>query len=289
MKPVLVLFAAILFVSIAFGVPVAARQGQPPAPGTGGTGVVGGGLLVQEGRGRRGGGPARPAPRNRAGRILLQGATPAEKGVWLPGPGITGVPIKPIDQLPLRPWARAVFADRQINEFEPHTRCKPSGVAREFQTPYGVEFVELPEQQKIYLFDIGGPHTFRTIHMDGRSHPKQGHRSAYGHSIGWWDGDTLISDTINFHEGFWLDRKGLPHTDTLHTVERWTRTDSDTMEYSLTVDDPGAYTERWTASVILRWEPNTELFEYICQQQNYAHELMVGGMKSVDRTTVVVP
>jgi hypothetical protein len=289
MKPVLVLFAAILFVSIAVGVPVAARQGQPPAPGTGGTGVVGGGLLVQEGRGRRGGGPARPAPRNRAGRILLQGATPAEKGVWLPGPGITGVPIKPIDQLPLRPWARAVFADRQINEFEPHTRCKPSGVAREFQTPYGVEFVELPEQQKIYLFDIGGPHTFRTIHMDGRSHPKQGHRSAYGHSIGWWDGDTLISDTINFHEGFWLDRKGLPHTDTLHTVERWTRTDSDTMEYSLTVDDPGAYTERWTTSVILRWEPNTELFEYICQQQNYAHELMVGGMKSVDRTTVVVP
>jgi hypothetical protein len=289
MKPVLVLSAAILFVSIAFGVPVAARQGQPPAPGTGGAGVVGGGLLVQEGRGRRGGGPARPAPRNKAGKILLQGATPAEKGVWLPGPGITGVPIKPVDQLPLRPWARAVFADRQINEFEPHTRCKPSGVAREFQTPYGVEFVELPEQQKIYLFDIGGPHTFRTIHMDGRSHPKQGHRSAYGHSIGWWEGDTLVSDTVNFHEGFWLDRKGLPHTDKLHTVERWTRKDSNTMEYSLTVDDPGAYTEPWTASVILSWEPNTELFEYICQQQNYAHELMVGGMKSVDRTTVVVP
>ena len=289
MKPVLVLVAAILFVSIAFGVPVAAGQGQAPAPGTGGAGVVGGGLLVQEGRGRRGGGPARPAPRNTAGRILLQGATPAEKGVWLPGPGITGVPIKPVDQLPLRPWARAVFADRQINEFEPHTRCKPSGVAREFQTPYGVEFVELPEQQKIYLFDIGGPHTFRTIHMDGRSHPRRGPRSAYGHSIGWWEGDTLVSDTINFHEGFWLDRKGLPHTERLHTIERWTRKDSNTIEYSLTVDDPGAYTEPWTASVILSWEPNTELFEYICQQQNYAHELMVGGMKSVDRTTVVVP
>ncbi len=287
MKPVAVLFAAILFVTVAAGTPLA-RQGQPQ----GGAGAVPGGggtLLVQEGRGRRGGGPARPAPRNQAGRVLLQGATPQEKGVWLPGPGITGPPIKPIDQLPIRPWARAVFADRQVNELEPHTRCKPSGVAREFQTPYGVEFVELTEQKKIIIFDIGGPHTFRTIYMDGRSHPSNGPRTAYGHSIGWWDGDTLVSDSTNFHEGFWLDRKGLPHTERLHTVERWTRKDSATMEYSLTVDDPGAYTEPWTTSVVLSWEPNTELFEYVCQQQNYAHELMVGEMKSVNRTTVVVP
>lgn len=268
MKPAApVLFAAILFVSFATGVPVDARQGRPAAAN----------------------GSVQPAPRNRLGRVLLMGATPTETGVWRPGPGITAVPVKPIDQLPLRPWAKAVFADRQINEFEPHTRCKPSGVARAFQTPYGVEFVEMPEHGKIYIFDIGGPHTFRTIYMDGRTHPKDGVRSAYGHSIGWWEGDTLVSDTTNFHEGFWLDRKGLPHTDRLHTVERWTRKDSNTMEYSLTVDDPGAYTERWTTSVILSWEADTELFEYICQQQNYAHELMVGEMKKVDRTTVVVP
>jgi hypothetical protein len=260
MKPVAVLSAAILLVSVAVTQPLGAQQA-----------------------------PGRPAPRGPSGRVLLQGATPAEKGVWLPGPGITGVPIKPLDEVPLLPWARSVFADRQVNEFEPHTRCKPSGVAREFQTPYGVEFVELPAQQKIYIFDIGGPHTFRTIYMDGRSHPRDGARSAYGHSIGWWEGDTLVSDTTNFHEGFWLDRKGLPHTDRLHTVERWTRRDAVTMEYTLTVDDPGAYSATWTTGVVFRWEPGTELFEYICQQQNYAHELMVGGMKSVDRTTVVVP
>jgi hypothetical protein len=285
MKPALVLVAAILFVSAAAAPPLVAQDPQN---------VVGGLRAQQEESARRGGGPARPAPRNAAGRVLLQGATPTdkqpgEKGVWLPGPGITGPPIKPIDQLPIQPWARAVFADRQVNELEPHTRCKPSGVAREFQTPYGVEFVELPEQQKIYIFDIGGPHTFRTIYMDGRSHPTNGLRTAYGHSTGWWEGDTLVSDTTNFHEGFWLDRKGLPHTEQLHTIERWTRKDYSTMEYSLTVDDPGAYTARWTTSMVLTWEPNTELFEYVCQQQNYAHELMVGEMKSVDRTTVVVP
>jgi hypothetical protein len=289
MKPVAVLSAAILFLTLTAGPRLSARQNGGQQGAGDPQNVVGGLLAQQEGRGRRGGGPPRPAPRSAAGRVLLQGADPKDKGVWLPGPGITGVPVKPVDQLPIRPWARAVFADRQINELEPHTRCKPSGVAREFQTPYGVEFVELPEQGKIYIFDIGGPHTFRTIHTDGRSHPKDGARTAYGHSVGWWDGDTLVSDTTNFSEGFWLDRKGLPHTERLHTIERWTRKDYSTMEYSLTVDDPGAYTAPWTTAVVLSWEANTELFEYVCQQQNYAHELMVGGMKSVDRTTVVVP
>jgi hypothetical protein len=281
MKPVAILFTAILFMAVAARTPLGAQENPQN---------VVGGLLAQQQQGRgRSSGPPRPAPRSATGRVLLQGAHAQDRGVWLPGPGITGVPIKPLDQLPILPWARSVFADRQVNEFEPHTRCKPSGVAREFQTPYGVEFVELPEQQKIYIFDIGGPHTFRTIYMDGRTHPTRGPRTAYGHSIGWWEGDTLVSDTANFHEGFWLDRKGLPHTDRLHTLERWTRKDSTTMEYSLTVDDPGAYRAPWTTSVILTWEANTELFEYVCQQQNYAHELMVGGMKSVDRTTVVVP
>jgi len=191
--------------------------------------------------------------------------------------------------VPLQPWARAVFDDRQVQEFEPHTRCKPSGVARAFQTPYGVEFVDLPEMQRIYIFDIGGPHTFRTIYMDGRSHPKDLIPSAYGHSIGWWEGDTLVSDTTGFNERFWLDRKGLPHTEKLRTIERFTRTDFNTIRYEVTVDDPGAYTSTWTTSVILRWEPDTELFEYVCQQANYAHELMVGGFNSIDRTTPTVP
>jgi hypothetical protein len=268
--------------ALAAAVPAGAEQ-QGRGAGAG-SGVVGGGLLVQ-GRAAT----ARPAPRNAAGRVVLGGATPGEKGVWLPGPGITGVPIKPPDTVPFQPWARQVFLERQVHEFEPHTRCKPSGVARQFQTPYGVEFVELPELQRMYLFDIGGPHTYRTIYMDGRTHPATPTRSAYGHSIGWWDGDTLVVDTTGFHEGFWLDRKGLPHTDRLRTLERFTRTDAATITYQVTVDDPGAYTERWTTSVVLRWEPGTELFEYVCQQANYAHELMVGDRQSVDRSTVIVP
>ncbi len=191
--------------------------------------------------------------------------------------------------VPFQPWAKAVYDDRQKHELEPHTRCKPSGTARQFLTPYGVEFVELPEAQRVYIFDIGGPHTFRTIYMDGRSHPADFTPTYYGHSIGWWDGDTLVVDTVGYNERFWLDRRGLPHTTSLHTIERFTRTNQAQVRYQITVDDPGAYTAPWNAQFNLRWEAGTELFEYMCQQANYATELMVGDREAVGKTTTVVP
>ena len=70
--------------------------------------------------------------------------------------------------------------------------------------------------------------------MDGRSHPATLSPSYYGHSIGWWEGDTLVVDTIGFNEGFWLDRRGSPHTEQLHTVERFTRKDEANMQYEVT-------------------------------------------------------
>jgi hypothetical protein len=125
--------------------------------------------------------------------------------------------------------------------------------------------------------------------MDGRSHPTNLTPSYYGHSIGWWEGDTLVIDTKGFVESFWWDRRGLPHTEQLHTVERLTRTNQQAMTYEFTVDDPGAYTKPFTASFALRWIPDTELFEYVCQQANYAHELMVGQAEKVDRSTTIIP
>src|SRR5207247_3134598 len=137
-------------------------QGRQGAPAGGGVQVgVPQGRGGAPGRGRGGppAPPAKPAPRSADGKILLGGATPGEKGVWLPGGG--GNTTLSADQVPFQPWARAVLADRQKNQLEPHTRCKPSGVSRQFLTPYGVEFVDLPEIQRVYIFDIGGPHTYR--------------------------------------------------------------------------------------------------------------------------------
>jgi hypothetical protein len=277
-----------------------ATYGLDAQQGGGGQGAQGG----QGGRGGRGGGtqdviggvgtagrstaPPKPAPRNAAGRATLTGESMADKGVWLPVFGILD-PIAPAATVPFQPWAKAVYDDRQKHELEPHTRCKPSGTARQFLTPYGVEFVELPEAQRVYIFDIGGPHTFRTIYMDGRSHPADFTPTYYGHSIGWWDGDTLVVDTVGYNERFWLDRRGLPHTTSLHTIERFTRTNQAQVRYQITVDDPGAYTAPWNAQFNLRWESGTELFEYMCQQANYATELMVGDREAVGKTTTVVP
>ena len=254
---------------------------MPEGRGGGGAGQQGGG----EGRGREAG-PSKPTPRNASGHVLINN-TPTDKGVWLPR-GVAPNPLG-LKDVPFQPWAKAVLTDREANELEPHTRCKPSGVLRQFLTPYGVEFVELPDLQRIFVFDIGGPHTYRTVFMDGRSHPASFTPTFYGHSIGWWEGDTLNVETTGFNEGFWIDRRGLPTTEKLRTLEKFTRTDSLTVAYELTIDDPGAYTAPWTSKLNLRWEDGTELFEYVCQQANYAPELMVGGEKSVDRTSSIVP
>jgi hypothetical protein len=264
-----------------------AQQLQRPGVQVGVPDGRAGGGGRQGGRGRATG-PARPAPRSTDGRVLLGGATAKERnGVWLPG----GAPVTDanVKDIPFQPWARGVLADREINELEPHTRCKPSGVTRPFLTPYGVEFVELQELQRIFIFDIGGPHTYRTIYTDGRTHPAKLSPSYYGHSIGWWEDDTLVVDTIGFNEGFWLDRRGSPHTERLHTIERFTRTDEATMQYEVLIDDPGAYTKPWKSAFQLRHDGNVDLFEYVCQQMNYAHELMVGSNDSVDRRSPIIP
>jgi len=261
--------------SVQVGVPQG--RGPAPAPGRGAAG-----------RGRPTGPPPGPAPRDASGRVLLGGATAKDKGVWLPGGGGFQA-VAAQDPVPFQPWAKAVFEDRLKNQLEPHTRCKPSGFVRQFLTPYGVEFVELPELQRIFIFDIGGPHTYRTIYMDGRTHPTNLDPTFYGHSIGWWEGDTLVVDTIGYNEGFWMDRRGSPTTEKLHTLERFTRTNAATIHYETLVDDPGAYTKTWSNAFDLRWENGTELFEYVCQQMNYAPTLMVGAGKSVDRTTPIIP
>ena len=181
------------------------------------------GASFAQGRGRgQPPAPARPAPRWPDGGPNL-GPIAGELGVWLPGnarfadpdeaprgrggnaaafPGFAPdarAPQKPkVSEVPWQPWAKGVYDYRLQNQFEPHTRCKPSGGAREFFTPYGVEFVDLPELKRIYIFDIGGPHTYRIIYMDGREHPKDLVPSYYGHSVGHWEGDTLAIDTVGF-------------------------------------------------------------------------------------------
>ena len=248
--------------------------------------------------------PVLPTPRLPDGRVNL-GATTGQIGLWFPLNSVTERIVNPDDMpagdaakypdrprlsdVPFQPWARELYNYRRGNQFEPHTRCKPSAGPRQFLTPYGVEFVDSPELQRIFIMDLGGPHTYRTIFMDGRSHPRDIVPSYYGHSVGKWEGDTLVVDTRGFNENFWIDRLGLPHTERLHMIERFTRTNSKTMKYEVTIDDLGAYTAVWSGALLMGWDPEEELFEYICQDNNLATGLLMGSEKSIDRNSSIVP
>jgi hypothetical protein len=253
----------------------------------GGAGRAGGG----GGRGRAAGpaAPALPTPRWPDGKPIL-GSVPGQPvGGW--GAGVTTLPRgMKLEEIPFQPWARAAYDVRQIDQFEPHTRCKASGVSRQFSTPYGTEFVEVPDLQRMYIMDVGGPNSYRIIYMDGRSFPANIPLTNYGYSIGRWEGDTLVVETRGLNEKFWLDTRGTPHTSQLKFTERFTRTDMNTMRYQATIDDPGAYTKPWTTGEFnLRWRPGEELFEYICQQFNLGTELMLGTQDEIDNTRFFVP
>ncbi|PYS38795.1 MAG: hypothetical protein DMG14_16345 [Acidobacteria bacterium] len=211
----------------------------------------------------------RPVPRWPDGRVNLN-SPPGEKGLW-GGSGRLAVnprsyeprttlraPIH-IDDVPLQDWARALVDYRHINflKDEPYTRCKPSPGPRLWLTAYGFEILDVPELQRIYVFNNGGPHSFHTIYMDGRTHPKGKDLvpGYLGHSVGHWEGDTLVVDSVGFNERVWMNRDALPHTDQLHLIERLTRVDFNTLKYEITVDDPGAYTAPWTTGFSLQWTP----------------------------------
>jgi hypothetical protein len=183
-----------------------------------------------------------------------------------------------VENVPFQPWAREMWNYRRSKDDRdsPHARCKPSAGPRQIGTAYGFEIVDLPEIERVLIFDIGGPNSWRTVYMDGRKHPANLEPSYYGHSIGRWDGDALVVDSVGFNEKHWIDAMGLVHTDQYHQLERFTRLDSNTLKYEVTVDDPGAYTSKWTAGFHLRWNEGAELFEYVCQQNNLNPEMVIG-------------
>ena len=235
----------------------------------------------------------RPAPRWPDGTISFTGP-PGEIGNWDGRAGSTlfnnnrdGALDNPlfnlptnldIDDVPFQPWARALYERRQatFTKDDPHTRCKPSGGARMFHTPYGMEILQRFDSQEVILVSVGPPHSWRVVHMDGRPHPENPTPTYFGHSIGWYEGDTLVIDTIGFNEKFWLSREGVPHTSRLHTIERLQRPDFDTLRYEITIDDPGAYTAPWTGGWLIPWAPDNEPFDYLCQENNLDAERMIG-------------
>lgn len=175
---------------------------------------------------------------------------------------------------PFQPWALAVYLDRQRNflrDDPEYLYCLPPGGPRQFMSPYGVQFIEDRVRQRIFVLLGSGNHNWRLIYTDGREQVGAQSGDAdnplyYGRSVGHWEGDTLVVDTVGFNERFWFSNGGLPHTDRLHLTERFTRPEYDTLEYVVTIDDPEAYTRAWTSSWTLHLVRGETLPEYYCQE-----------------------
>jgi hypothetical protein len=176
---------------------------------------------------------------------------------------------------PFQPWALGLYQYRQkaLLKDDPMASCLPPGGPRQFQVPYGIQIVEQPEKKRILVMMGGGNRNWRLINLDGRKHqPDDLLPTYYGDSVGQWEGDTLVIDTMGFNERFWFGNGGLPHTENLHLTERLSRPDFNTLKYQVRVDDPGAYTRPWSAGWTLQWIPNQEIEEYFCDEYNRDNE-----------------
>ena len=214
--------------------------------------------------------PAGPAPHGADGHVIL-GSAPGAKGYWEVRPGLGGFPRA--DAVPFQPWARAVYQYRQKTNAKdsPLVACKAAAGPSFFNAP-GFDFVDAPEQKSIFILNIAGPHSWRVIYMDGRPHPVgDALRPTFlGHSVGHWEDDTLVIDTIGFNEKQW-PAGSYPTTDQLHLTERIARPNLRTLSYEATIDDPAAYTKPWTIRWTINektassWIAGGEIFEYICE------------------------
>ena len=209
--------------------------------------------------------PTGPPPR------LLDGTIDLGDGIWIGKRGDNrGIAqgLKPGEEVPLLPSAKQAMAARKATD-DPVVWCLPLGLVR--PSPYPFRFIQNYTHKKpthMYILSewMG---SFRQIFLDGRKHPSEPEPSWFGHSIGWYEGDTLVIDTVGFNDKFWFDRLGTPHTERLHTIERWTRIDAGHLIRELTIDDPGTFSRPFTvtADATLR-PPGDELMEYVCQENN---------------------
>ena len=225
----------------------------------------------------------RPTPRTSDGKPdftgVYQGGS-TKRGDWdfqMPGeqPGVptaatqAALPSQPRrEPIPFQPWAREKAQEfvnlRSIND--PTSRCLPGPGTRSHSVSlFPIQFVQTPKQIVI-LYEYFN--VFRLIPLDEKKHPDDLEPSFLGHSIGHWEGNTLVVDVVGFNDKGWVLSGGIFHSDALHITERYTRVDHDTIQYEATIEDPKVFTQPFKTSTTLMLREGTRLREYICPENN---------------------
>ncbi|MBI2150951.1 MAG: hypothetical protein HYU27_10170 [Acidobacteria bacterium] len=209
----------------------------------------------------------------------------------------TSLVVDPPDgRVPVRPEAEArrdYNLARNADSYEYMSlwdRCITRGVpGGMFPAGYNnaYQIVQLPGYVVILYEMI---HEARVIPLDGRPHLPSSIKLWNGDPRGRWEGNTLVVDTTNYNGKGWLATnaaagrmKGIPQSEALRVVERFTRVDQDTIHYEVTIDDPNVYTKPWKLAIPLNRDREYQIFEYACHEGNYAVENILRGGRALEK------
>ncbi len=202
-----------------------------------------------------------PAPR-------LPDGKPDLGGIWLvPGLKYLINIAADLKEVPFQPWAAAEYKRRMETrgKDDPNNFCLPSGIPEKDAVTSPWKIVQTPD---LIVILYESRTIYRQIFMDGRPLPDDPNPTWQGYSVGHWDGDTLVVETAGSNGKAWLDTNGHPVTDALKVTERYHRKDFGHMDLQITIDDPKAYTKPWTVTENPVLQPDDELLEYICEENN---------------------
>ena len=190
-------------------------------------------------------------------------------------PGSLGV-VQGDGQIPYKPEAAKIKKANEENwiDRDPELKCYLPGIPRAMYMPYPFQIVQSANKiQMAYTFAGAA----RTIHLDKVDGPPDD--TYMGHSVGRWEGDTLVVDVTNFNGKNWFDRAGNFHSDALHLVERLTPISPDAIRYEATIQDPNVFTRTWQIAMPLyrRLDPNAQIMEYPCIE--FAEEFLYGHVR----------
>jgi hypothetical protein len=222
----------------------------------------------------------------RAGMVTQQGVYPYEYarvpaapvlalGAAAGVPGSIGV-VEGDGQIPYKPEAAVLKKQNGENwiDRDPELKCYLPGIPRAMYMPYPFQIVQSTNKiQMAYTF----ANAARTIHLDKVEGPPDD--TYMGHSVGRWEGDTLVVDVTSFNGKNWFDRAGNFHSAALKLTERFTPITPDAIHYEVTIEDPETFTRSWKISMPIyrRLEPNAQLVEYPCIE--FTEEFLYGHVR----------
>ena len=210
-----------------------------------------------------------PAPRTANGK-------PDLSGLWLTrGIYIGDIARDRKDGVPFQPWAAELYKHRRDTESkdDPTGWCVVGGVPRSTAVPYPFKILHT-NGMVVILYEA--VHSYRQIFTDGRPLPKNVNPQWFGYSVGHWEGDTFVVESAGFNDNVWLDNFGHPATESLRVTERFRRKDFGAMDVQITIDDPKTYTKPWDVTLPLVYQPDTEMIEYMCTENNKDVPHLVG-------------